>query len=263
MPSKSTNLPPDTPQPPPSAATFPRARAALPRPALSRRQHGPLIWHRTAGNPFSLERPPLKPGDPGFPDDPWSFQGQPLALPVPLPIGGRRRGPTAATWVAILLVIGLVAALVGWPLVGRPSLHDAAMDGLGRGLAVASDRIATAPPPGDLVLAEAAVNGRLVAHAVDAAPLTLSAFNPEPGGVSLNVGYLGTRSTFSARPEVRGDRLVLVGARLDGPAELVLTDEEVAARLDAALVALFDRLDRRPVAVDLRHDRLIVTTVAA
>ena len=105
------------------------------------RNRGPLIWNDSAELAARRADGATTP----LPTDPWSFAEQPPTLPQPPAPHAGRGGPPGCVLAGIaFLLMGVVAALVVWPLAAQPYLRHPAPDGLREGITTeiaATDRL--------------------------------------------------------------------------------------------------------------------------
>ena len=160
------------------------------------------------------------------------------------------------------LLIGVVAALVVWPLAVRPYLRDAARDGLREGIATEITKTDRLPVDraGELVVTEADLNDHLRANAGAYSPVTNPRVAITDDGLRLAFSLYGTDNAFSGRPVVRAGRLVVLDGDLDGPAGRILTAADATALVEEQFAALLARAGRRPTGIELRDRTLILST---
>jgi hypothetical protein len=206
---------------------------------------------------------PLLTPPPPPPDDPWSYAGGPLSQPEPV----RRRGPAAGPSGCVLggvaaLLIGLVAAMVAWPLVVRPLLSEAARDRIRDAVQVEVDRIVppTVVPTGDLVVTEARMNAYLAAHADAFGPIDDPEVDVSPGGVWVGFSLYGTDSALTGRPVARDGRVVIEDGEVHGAAGQLITAEEAAALVEGQVARVLAAAGVRATGVELADGRLTIAT---
>jgi hypothetical protein len=174
-----------------------------------------------------------------------------------------RRGCVRGVLVAVAVCV--VGAALGWSLIGRPYVRDAARDDLRHDIAAQVTTVATLPvrSTGELVLTEAKLNADLRANGDTYGPVTDPRLIINADGVRLTFSVFGTDNAFSGRPAIVDGRLVIVDGDLEGPAAQILTPGDAADLVAEQLATLLARSRLRPTGVRLAPGVLTITTAPA
>jgi hypothetical protein len=223
---------------------------------------GPLIWNDLAELPADRDDP--LPVD--LPWDRWSYEEQTVATPMPRPVrrGGAAGPPSWVLGVVAVAVIGGFAWMVLWPLIVRPTLRAAALDGLRQGLSSEFSRFDTLPllETGQLVITETQINNYLHDHAASFAPVAEPRILFSPRDVRFVFSFARSENILIASPTVEQGRLLLKDPTIVGPAARILQPSDVTRVIEAELARLFEHTSIRPTSVDPRDAMLIISTSA-
>ncbi len=160
-------------------------------------------------------------------------------------------------------MICAVAGGFAW-LVGRPLLTNAIEAEVDEGIATRVAGIERLPvePSGRLRITEAEINERLASYGQSFDPVENPRVQIRAGEISVGFDLYGSRSTYRGDLAVRNGRLVVVDARVDGPAGRFLEEDAFADILEGQFAALMARFDLTPTDVRVADGVLVIETEA-
>ncbi|MGH2558752.1 MAG: zinc ribbon domain-containing protein [Thermomicrobiales bacterium] len=208
--------------------------------------------------------PPTAPSPPSTPVSAPSthYPLAPAVQPQPRTNPRFTRGPHGCILGLVALVMMCaVAGSFAW-LVGRPLLNDAIESEVDEGIATQVAGIERLPVAagGDLRITEEEINEGIASYGESFNPVEDPRVEIRSGEISVGFDLYGSHSTYHGDLDVRDGRLVVVDARVDGPAGRFLDEDAFAEILEEQFAALMARFDLTPTDVRVADGVLVIET---
>ena len=176
--------------------------------------------------------------------DPGNFK--PLAEPRSVraarrPAFDRVRGGFGCSGFAILAIVGVIAATLILLFVARPSIHQAAQNGVSDGLAQRLNVAAPAQPGSAIVLTQGDINDILVADSPFYDPIGSPRVTIDDNQVRVAFSIYGLSSEYRAGLTVQEGRIRLIDPAISGSASFFVDAGQVTTAIERELLAYTTR----------------------